>query len=102
MQCILTRDLYDLFYGGDATTSGTTSGSRGVSGGRRRQHGAATPSLAQSFTCPLCTRLGFSETSLAEHVASQHAEATQEVVCPICAAKPGVSYEIMNKEKSGN
>merc|ERR1719430_2751418 len=33
--------------------------------------------------------MGFTETTLQEHVSSLHAEASQEVVCPICASFPG-------------
>ncbi|NWS34980.1 KCMF1 ligase, partial [Polioptila caerulea] len=43
----------------------------------------------QSFTCPYCGKMGYTETSLQEHVASEHAETSTEVICPICAALPG-------------
>ncbi|XP_054254269.1 E3 ubiquitin-protein ligase KCMF1-like [Indicator indicator] len=43
----------------------------------------------QSFTCPYCGKMGYMETSLQEHVASEHAEISTEVICPICAALPG-------------
>ncbi|GAA6077570.1 E3 ubiquitin-protein ligase KCMF1 [Tachysurus ichikawai] len=33
--------------------------------------------------------MGYTETSLQEHVTSEHAETTTEVICPICAALPG-------------
>ncbi|XP_059347640.1 E3 ubiquitin-protein ligase KCMF1-like [Ammospiza nelsoni] len=33
--------------------------------------------------------MGYTETSLQEHVASEHAETSTEVICPICAALPG-------------
>lgn len=44
----------------------------------------------QSFTCPLCGQLGFSESQLREHVTKQHSDSTtlQEVICPVCAAHP--------------
>ncbi|XP_074991813.1 uncharacterized protein LOC142074828 isoform X2 [Calonectris borealis] len=42
----------------------------------------------QSFTCPYCGKMGYTETSLQEHVASEHAETSTEI-CPICAALPG-------------
>lgn len=66
MQCILTRTDFDLFYGGE------------------------TVSLEQqlSYTCPLCGRLGFTDVLLQEHVGVEHADASQEVVCPICACFP--------------
>uniref|UniRef100_A0A2K5YUX1 RING-type E3 ubiquitin transferase n=1 Tax=Mandrillus leucophaeus TaxID=9568 RepID=A0A2K5YUX1_MANLE len=40
----------------------------------------------QSFTCPYCGKMGCTETSLQEHVTSEHAETSTEVICPICAA----------------
>ncbi|KAL6093864.1 hypothetical protein STEG23_000300 [Scotinomys teguina] len=33
--------------------------------------------------------MGYTETSLQEHVTSEHAETSTEVICPICAALPG-------------
>ncbi|KAG7271549.1 hypothetical protein CRUP_004012 [Coryphaenoides rupestris] len=33
--------------------------------------------------------MGYTETSLQEHVTSEHAETSSEVICPICAALPG-------------
>lgn len=44
----------------------------------------------QSFTCPMCGLLGFTETQLRDHVTKQHADgaALQEVICPVCAAHP--------------
>ncbi|KAG7252586.1 hypothetical protein CRUP_002651 [Coryphaenoides rupestris] len=63
MQCILTRVDYDLYYGGDNISV----------------------EQPQSFTCPM----GYTETSLQEHVTSEHAETSSEVICPICAALPG-------------
>lgn len=67
MQCILTRTDFDLFYGGEAVS-------------------AEQP---QSFSCPYCGKMGYMETSLQEHVTSEHSESSVEVVCPICAALPG-------------
>ncbi|KAG7241160.1 hypothetical protein INR49_025903 [Caranx melampygus] len=67
MQCILTRVDYDLYYGGDTFSV----------------------EQPQSFTCPYCGKMGFTETSLQEHVTSEHAETSTEVICPICAALPG-------------
>jgi hypothetical protein len=34
----------------------------------------------QSLTCPYCSRMGFTETTLQEHVAADHADASVEVV----------------------
>ncbi len=43
----------------------------------------------QSFTCPLCGQLGYSEPELREHVTKQHADGVpQEVICPVCATHP--------------
>lgn len=67
MQCILTRVDFDLYYGGEALSV----------------------EQPQSFTCPYCGKMGFTETTLQEHVTSEHAETSTEVVCPICAALPG-------------
>ncbi|CAL1544013.1 unnamed protein product [Lymnaea stagnalis] len=67
MQCILTRADFDVYYGGEALT-------------------AEQP---QSYTCPHCSKMGFSESSLHEHVSADHADTSAEVVCPICASLPG-------------
>lgn len=34
----------------------------------------------QSITCPYCTRMGFTEATLQEHVAADHPDTTFEVV----------------------
>ncbi|RWS13923.1 E3 ubiquitin-protein ligase KCMF1-like isoform X1 [Dinothrombium tinctorium] len=67
MQCILTRSDCELFFGGEAITS----------------------EAPQSFTCPFCGKMGFTENSLQEHVTAEHGDASSEVVCPICASLPG-------------
>ncbi|KAK0161462.1 hypothetical protein PV327_009930 [Microctonus hyperodae] len=67
MQCILTRTDFELYYGGE-----------GVS-----------VEQPQSLTCPYCTKMGFTEATLQEHVAADHPDATFEVVCPVCASLPG-------------
>lgn len=67
MQCILTRTDFELYYGGEAFTA----------------------DQPQSFTCPYCGKMGFTESALQEHVASEHSDASIEVVCPVCAALPG-------------
>ncbi|KAI0209712.1 E3 ubiquitin-protein ligase KCMF1 [Lamellibrachia satsuma] len=66
MQCILTRTDIDLYFGGESLT-------------------AEPP---QSFTCPFCGKMGFTEATLQEHVTAEHADSSTEVVCPICAALP--------------
>jgi len=49
----------ELFHGGDAP-------------GSEMQH--------QSFTCPICGRLGFTESNLQEHVNIEHPDSAVEVV----------------------
>lgn len=34
----------------------------------------------QSLTCPYCTRMGFTEATLQEHVAAEHPDTSVEVV----------------------
>lgn len=74
MQCILTKSDFELFYG--------------VSNGLN-DYGEQL-----SFTCPYCGKLGFSESTLCDHLSNQHLNNVQnenlavEVVCPICAALP--------------
>ncbi|KAK6312684.1 hypothetical protein J4Q44_G00160310 [Coregonus suidteri] len=67
MQCMLTRVDFDLYYGGEAFSV----------------------EQPQAFTCPSCGRMGYTETSLQEHVTAEHTETSSEVICPICAALPG-------------
>lgn len=91
MQCILTRVDYgnagavaalptleqavraavpcvlaDLYYGGDTFSV----------------------EQPQSFTCPYCGKMGFTETSLQDHVTSEHAETSTEVVSVVPAVTP--------------
>lgn len=65
VQCILTRSDMALYYGGENSAE-----------------------YAYSFTCPYCTKSGFSEILLQDHVNTQHADQTIEVICPICACIP--------------
>ncbi|CAK9795107.1 E3 ubiquitin-protein ligase KCMF1 [Anthophora plagiata] len=67
MQCILTRSDFELYYGGEAVSI----------------------EQPQSLTCPYCTRMGFTEAALQEHVATDHSDTSFEVVCPVCASVPG-------------
>jgi len=69
MQCILTRADYDVFFFGESITLDSP----------------------QAFTCPLCGNHGFTEATLQEHVAAEHAalDPSVEVVCPICASAGG-------------
>lgn len=72
VQCILTRSMLEVAYG---------------SGSSSRQF--------QSFTCPYCSKKGFSDSTLLEHVTAEHSESSEnsdvamEVICPVCAASPG-------------
>jgi len=50
--------IVDLYYGGESVSSD--------------QH--------QSYACPHCGRLGFTDLLLLEHVGNEHADATAEVV----------------------
>lgn len=52
--------ISELFYGGEALTN------------------ADQP---QSFTCPYCSRMGFTDVTLQDHVTSEHADTSFEVVC---------------------
>lgn len=67
VQCIITRSDFDIFFGGEAIS-------------------AEQP---QSFSCPYCSKMGFTEALLQEHVTAEHADMSIEVVCPICASLTG-------------
>ncbi|KAK7085031.1 E3 ubiquitin-protein ligase kcmf1 [Halocaridina rubra] len=67
MQCILTRHDFDVYYGGEALSV----------------------DQPQSLTCPFCGKMGYTETSLHDHVTAEHPDIAYEVVCPICASVPG-------------
>uniref|UniRef100_UPI003FA615C2 E3 ubiquitin-protein ligase KCMF1 n=1 Tax=Homo sapiens TaxID=9606 RepID=UPI003FA615C2 len=79
-KCLICYD-YDLcascYESGATTTRHTTDHPMQCIGG------------GGSFTCPYCGKMGYTETSLQEHVTSEHAETSTEVICPICAALPG-------------
>lgn len=68
MQCLLTPADYSLYYGGESQ---------------------AAPFSAQSFTCPFCGTMGFTDVLLEEHVGFNHSESSYDVICPLCAAAPG-------------
>ena len=54
--CVVITELY---YGGDSVSSSEQP---------------------QSYTCPYCGNMGFSEVTLSEHVAVQHSDSSSEVV----------------------
>lgn len=67
--------LTDLYYGGDTFSV----------------------EQPQSFTCPYCGKMGFTETSLQEHVTSEHAETSTEVVSVLHTLRGrGTSLQILN------
>lgn len=59
--CMCTDHIFfvELYYGGEALTS---------------------LELPQSYTCPYCSRMGFTDITLQEHVTSDHQDTNFEVV----------------------
>lgn len=80
MQCILTRSDFELYYSGEA-------------------YAADQP---QSFTCPYCKKMGFSDSALFEHVGAEHTDTGLEVVCPVCAALPGGDPNLVTDDFAGH
>lgn len=80
MQCILTRSDIELFFGGEMLNS----------------------EQPQSFTCPYCKKMGFSDATLLEHVSSEHTETSFEVVCPVCAGLPGGEPNLVTDDFAGH
>ncbi|XP_073828268.1 potassium channel modulatory factor 1 isoform X2 [Musca autumnalis] len=80
MQCILTRSDIELFFGGEMLNT----------------------EQPQSFTCPYCKKMGFSDATLLEHVSSEHTETSSEVVCPVCAGLPGGEPNLVTDDFAGH
>lgn len=80
MQCILTRSDFELYYGGEGVSI----------------------EQPQSLTCPYCTKMGFTEATLQEHVATEHVDTLFEVVCPVCASIPGADPNNMTDDFAGH
>jgi len=80
MQCILTRSDYDVFFFGESVALDSP----------------------QAFTCPLCGAHGFTEATLRSHVAAEHADPSDEVVCPICASAPGGDPNLVTNDITGH
>lgn len=80
MQCILTRADFDIYYGGEALNGETP----------------------QSFTCPYCKKMGFSDSALFDHVSNEHTDTGLEVVCPVCAALPGGDPNLVTDDFAGH
>ncbi|KAH8278383.1 hypothetical protein KR018_001467, partial [Drosophila ironensis] len=80
MQCILTRSDIELYFGGEMLTS----------------------DQPQSFTCPYCKKMGFSDATLLEHVSAEHTETSLEVVCPVCAGLPGGEPNLVTDDFAGH
>ncbi|OQV25225.1 E3 ubiquitin-protein ligase KCMF1 [Hypsibius exemplaris] len=67
MQCILTRTDLEIYYGGETILF----------------------DQGQSFTCPYCGEMGFSDMDLADHVGVKHPNSINDVICPICSTMQG-------------
>lgn len=80
MQCILTRSDIELYFGGEMLTT----------------------DQPQSFTCPYCKKMGFSDATLLEHVSAEHTETSVEVVCPVCAGLPGGEPNLVTDDFAGH
>ncbi|CAH2054539.1 unnamed protein product, partial [Iphiclides podalirius] len=80
MQCILTRSDFDLYYAGETQAL----------------------EQPQAYTCPFCNRMGFTDTTLMEHVTAEHADTTLAVVCPVCASLSGGEPNFVTDDFAGH
>ncbi|KAL7745389.1 hypothetical protein ACLKA6_015401 [Drosophila palustris] len=65
-QCLLDRAARELFFGG----------------------GDIPELCADSFTCPICGKMGHAVKDLVKHVQSKHRGDNTPVICPLCVAVP--------------
>ena len=49
----------------------------------------------QSFTCPICGKMGFTENLLYDHSLQEHSDTFTEVACPICCSMQNVEPGIL-------
>uniref|UniRef100_A0A1A9UQR4 RING-type E3 ubiquitin transferase n=1 Tax=Glossina austeni TaxID=7395 RepID=A0A1A9UQR4_GLOAU len=80
MQCILTRSDIELFFGGEMLNS----------------------EQPQTFTCPYCKKMGFSDATSLEYVSAGHTETSLEVICPACAGLPGGEPTLVTDDFAGH
>ncbi|KAF5305805.1 hypothetical protein FQA39_LY09141 [Lamprigera yunnana] len=89
MQCVLTRadfrevfkilsalfliSCLDLYYGGEYFYN----------------------YLPQSYTCPCCSQMGFTEDTLVEHGTTTHSQLRCMVLCPVCSTIDGGNPNVM-------
>lgn len=77
MQCILTQSDFNLYYDGEVLTP---------------------THMTMAFTCPYCSKMGFTDGALEDHIAFEHTDVAYEVICPICASTPGGDPNLMTDD----